>query len=290
MKKALITGAGGQLGRALIATQPDDWDCVALDRQALDLTDADAIARLVDAHQPDLILNAAAYTAVDRAESEPDLVYTINASAPAAFSRALAGSGTGPVGRLVQVSTDFVFDGMSGRCYRPEDPRNPQSVYGASKAAGEDAAGSAAIIVRTSWVHASGGANFVRTILRLIREGKELRVVADQIGSPTWGTGLAQALWDLAAKDQPGIYHHRDAGVASWFDFAVAIAEEALDLGLIARIPAIVPIATADYPTPARRPLFSVLDVSATRALLGDAQIHWRANLKSMLKEEKALG
>ncbi len=286
MKTALVTGVGGQLGKALLATRPDGWNCVPLNRADLDLSNPNGIARIVDLHQPDLVLNAAAYTAVDRAETEPELAHAINAEAPAAFARALAGS----TGRLVQVSTDFVFDGQRGKSYRPEDPRNPQSVYGASKAAGENAAGSDAIIVRTSWVHAAGGGNFVRTMLRFMRERGELRVVADQIGCPTWATGLAQTLWGLAAKDQPGIYHHRDAGVASWYDFAFAIAEEAFAIGLIARFPAIVPIATADYPTPARRPSFSVLDVSATRALLGDGNVHWRTNLKSMLQEEKDLG
>lgn len=284
--KALVTGVNGQLGRALLATKPGGWTCVALDRNALDLADADAIARLVEREQPDLVLNAAAYTAVDRAESEPDLAHAINAGVPAAFAKALAGTR----GRLVQVSTDFVFGGANGSPYRPGDARNPCSVYGASKAAGEDAAGDSAVIVRTSWVHAAGGANFVLTMLRLMRERDELRVVADQVGSPTWARGLAQVLWGLAAKGQPGIYHHRDAGVASWYDFAVAIAEEAAQLGLLARVPTIVPIATTDYPTPAQRPAYSVLDVSATRALLGDAHVHWRTNLKNMLSEEKALG
>jgi dTDP-4-dehydrorhamnose reductase len=283
--KALVTGVTGQLGKALLATRPESWTCIALDRTALDLSDADAIARVIDTEQPDLVLNAAAYTAVDRAESEPELSQAINAGAPGAFARALAGSGK----RLVQVSTDFVFDGASGRSYRPDDPKNPQSVYGSGKAAGEDAAGPEAIIVRTSWVHAAGGANFVLNMLRLMRERSELRVVADQIGSPTWANGLAQTVWGLAEKDRPGIWHHRDAGVASWYDFAVAIAEEAAALGLISRIPTIIPIATTDYPTPAKRPSFSVLDVSATRALLGDGNVHWRANLKTMLKEEKAL-
>ena len=284
--KALITGVSGQLGNALLATQPEGWTCVALNRADLDLTDHEAIARAVDQHQPDFVMNAAAYTAVDRAEIESDLAHAINARAPGAFAKALAGS----TGRLVQVSTDFVFDGKSGRAYRPSDLPNPQSVYGASKAAGEVAAGEDAIVVRTSWVYAAGGTNFVRTMIRLMREREELRVVADQIGSPTWATGLAHALWNLAAKGQPGVWHHRDAGVASWYDFAVAIAEEALALGLLQRIPAVVPISTADYPTPAQRPSFSVLDVSSTRNLLGDAHVHWRAALKTMLEEEKALG
>lgn len=286
MKKALVTGISGQLGRALLATSPQGWTCIGLDRAALDLTDRDSIAELIERQEPDLVLNAAAYTLVDRAESEPELAFSINAEAPGAFARALAGSGA----RLLQVSTDFVFDGTSGRSYLPGDAKNPLSVYGASKSVGEDAAGDDAIIVRTSWVYAAGGANFVRTMLRLMRERAELRVVADQVGSPTWATDLAHTLWSLASSDVPGIYHHRDAGVASWYDFAVAIAEEAFNLGLINRVPLIVPIATHEYPTPARRPSFSVLDVSATRAILGDAHVHWRARLKSMLNEEKTLG
>lgn len=281
-----MTGVSGQVGKALLAAAPAGWTCVGLDRAALDLTDSAAIARLVAAEKPDLVLNPAAYTAVDRAESEPDLAFAVNAQAPAAFAEALAATG----GRLVQVSTDFVFDGASSSAYRPDDARNPQSVYGASKAAGEDRVGGEAIVVRTSWVYAAGGANFVRTMLRLMRERDELRVVADQIGSPTWASGLARTLWGLALADQPGIYHHRDAGVASWYDFAVAIAEEAAALGLLARVPRIIPIATADYPTPARRPAFSVLEVSTTRALLGDEMVHWRRNLRAMLEEEKALG
>ena len=283
--KALITGVNGQLGKALLADAPAGWTCVALDRAALDLTDTDAIARMVDAEQPDLVLNAAAYTAVDRAEGEPELAHAINAGAPEAFSKAL-----GNAGRLVQVSTDFVFDGARGHAYLPDDTRNPQSVYGASKAAGEDAAGDKAIIVRTSWVYAAGGANFVRTMLRLMRERDELRVVADQIGSPTWAQGLATTIWGLAAKDATGIWHHCDAGIASWYDFAVAIAEEAHAVGLLDRTATIHPIATSEYPTPARRPAFSVLDVTATREVLGDISAHWRSNLRAMLKEEKALG
>lgn len=284
--KVLVTGVSGQLGKALLATRPEGCTCIAVDRSKLDLADANAIARLVDAEEPDLVLNAAAYTAVDRAESEPELAHSINALAPGAFAKALSGSGK----RLVQVSTDFVFDGVSGRGYRPHDTRNPLSVYGVTKAAGEDAAGPEAIIVRTSWVYATGGMNFVRTMLRLMRERNELRVVADQIGSPTLATGLARTIWAIAETDQPGIWHHRDAGVASWYDFAVAIAEEAYNLDLISHMPTITPIATVDYPTAAKRPSSSVLDVSATRANLGDANVHWRTNLKTMLKEEKSLG
>lgn len=283
--KALITGIDGQVGKALLETAPEGWTCIGYRRAQLNLGDADAIVRIVGAERPDVVLNAAAYTAVDKAETEQVLAHVINAKAPRVFSEVLARTG----GRLVQVSTDFVFDGTDGHGYRPSDVRNPLSVYGASKAAGEDGAGSDAIIVRTSWVYAAGGANFVRTMLRLMRERDELRVVADQIGSPTWATGLARTLWGLALHNQPGIFHHRDAGVASWYDFAIAIAEEAQALGMLKRIPKIVPVATADFPTPARRPSFSVLDVSSTRAVLGDEWVHWRRNLRTMLKEERSL-
>lgn len=284
--KVATFGAAGQLGRALVATCPEAAQCIALDREQLDLADDAAIRSLIEAERPDLVLNAAAYTAVDRAEEERALAFAINEGAVAAMAQALAGTG----GRLVHVSTDYVFDGESPRAYRPGDPRNPQSVYGLSKAAGEDAAGEDAIIVRTSWVYAAGGANFVRTMLRVMAERDEVRVVADQIGAPTWATGLARTLWALAEKGQPGLYHHSDAGVASWYDFAVAIAEEAAALGMLERIPAIIPIATSEYPTPAKRPAMSLLDDSATRALLGDTVPYWRENLRTMLREERDLG
>jgi dTDP-4-dehydrorhamnose reductase len=158
------------------------------------------------------------------------------------------------------------------------------------KAAGEDAAGPDALIVRTAWVYTAGGANFVRTMLRLMATRDSLGVVADQIGSPTWAPSLAATIWGLIDRRATGIFHHCDAGTASWYDFAVAIQEEALALGLLDRAVPIRPIATADYPTPARRPAFSLLDCSATRALLDDGHTHWRTNLRAMLKEEQALG
>ena len=238
------------------------------------------------AERPDIVINAAAYTAVDKAESEEELALAINGTAVAAMASALREVG----GRLVHVSTDFVFDGTSAHAYRPQDARNPLSAYGRTKAAGEDAAGPDALIVRTAWVYAAGGANFVRTMLRLMATRDSLGVVADQIGAPTWAPGLATTIWGLIASRANGVFHHCDAGVASWYDFAVAIKEEALALGMLERAVPIRPITTADYPTPARRPAFSLLDCSATRALLGDEPIHWRTNLRTMLKEEQALG
>jgi dTDP-4-dehydrorhamnose reductase len=284
--KVLITGAGGQLGRALAATAPAGADIEAVDVAELDLADGAAIEARILASRPDWLLNAAAYTAVDKAESEESLALEINGHAVAAMAHTLATTG----GRLAHVSTDFVFDGSSPRAYRPEDAPGPLSAYGRTKLAGEQAAGPQALIVRTAWVYAAGGANFVRTMLRLMREKPELRVVADQIGTPTWATGLARTLWGLVDKQAQGIFHHSDAGTASWYDFAVAIQEEALALGLLERPIPIIPIPTSAYPTPARRPAFSLLDCSATRALLDDGHTHWRENLRTMLKEEMALG
>lgn len=285
VKKVLVTGAAGQLGRALLASCPAGWHCRGVTRAELDLGDTRAIEHLIAAERPDLVINAAAYTAVDRAEAEPELAMAINARAPGVLAGALGAYG----GRLIQISTDYVFDGSSSRPYLPHDPVNPQSVYGASKAEGESAAGPDAIILRTSWVYAADGQNFVTTMLRLMREREELSVVSDQIGAPSWAPEIARTVWQLAALGRPGIYHHRDAGQASWHEFARAIAEEALALGLISRAPRIIPITSEQYPTAARRPAYSVLDDSETRALLGDTAAHWRVNLRRMLEEEAAL-
>ena len=284
--KALVTGADGQVGRALLACAPAGWDVTGVTRADCDLADAAALEALIVSAAPDLVVNAAAYTAVDRAESESDLAFAVNRDAVGVMAQALRQTG----GRLLQISTDFVFDGRCSRPYLPADECHPLSVYGRSKRAGEEAAGSDAIVCRTSWVHAAGGNNFVRTMLRAMRERGEVRVVADQIGAPTFAPGLAVTLWALAERAVPGIYHHRDAGVASWYDFAVAIAEEAAATGLLHEMPRIVPIAAAQYPQPAARPAFSVLDDSATRDLLGDRPPHWRQALRAMLDEEKALG
>lgn len=284
--KILVTGAGGQLGSALQNTAPSHAVITAIDVQDVDLTDADALRGFIAQVSPDLVINAAAYTAVDKAESEEALARAINTDAVGVMAEAMGQCG----GKLVHVSTDFVFDGTSARAYQPGDQRAPISVYGQTKAAGENHLRDQDILVRTAWVYAAGGANFVRTMIRLMNERDELGVVADQIGAPTWATGLAQCIWGLIAKEASGTFHHSDAGVASWYDFAVAIAEEAHAIGLIDAIPVIQPIATADYPTPAARPAFSLLDCNGTRAALGDTHAHWRTHLRIMLKEEKALG
>jgi dTDP-4-dehydrorhamnose reductase len=280
--KVLITGAKGQLGRALQACAPADATIVAHDIDTLDLTDAAAVTALVAAERPELILNAAAYTAVDKAESEEDAAYAANATAVAN----LAATGV----RLVHVSTDFVFDGVSGIPYAPDAPTGPVSAYGRTKLAGEAAAGPEALIVRTAWVYAPTGGNFVRTMLRLMAAHPQVRVVADQIGTPTYAPGLAAALWALAAQGATGLYHYTDSGAASWYDFAVAIQEEALAIGLLDTAVPVIPINTVDYPTPATRPHYSVLDKTSTFAALGGPAPHWRANLRTMLSEIKTNG
>lgn len=281
--RALIAGAGGQLGRALIAHAPGAAQFVALDRSALDICDADAVGRALEETRPDIVFNAAAYTAVDAAESDPDAAFALNRDAVTILARAAAHVGA----RLVHVSTDFVFDGTRSTPYPPDAAPAPLGVYGRSKAEGEVAALTVAgnLVVRTAWVYAAQGRNFVLTMLELMRERLEVRVVADQIGTPTHAAGLARALWGLAGAGAHGIWHYTDAGTASWYDFAVAIAEEAQALKLLPRMPTIVPIATRDYPTPARRPAYGVLDKAATWAMLGHSAAHWRAELRLMLAQ-----
>lgn len=287
--KALIFGAGGQVGRALAATAPGDAELVALTRAECNLSDSEAIRRIVAEASPQIVFNAAAYTAVDKAESEPELAAAVNGTAAGWVAEAARSAGA----RTIHISTDFVFDGNASRPYPPDDAVAPLSVYGSSKLKGEQAVAAAdpdGLIVRTAWVYAAEGANFVNTMLRLMREREKLGIVADQIGTPTYATSLAGALWTLARHGATGTHHYTDAGVASWYDFAVAIEEEARSLGLLDRPVRVEPIATADYPTPARRPAYSVLDKSATWAAIGGPAPHWRANLRAMLLEYKQRG
>ncbi|MEW5791497.1 MAG: dTDP-4-dehydrorhamnose reductase [Pseudomonadota bacterium] len=284
--RILITGAKGQLGQELQRTAPPDAVLLALDSGGLDITRADAVEQVAANFRPDLIINAAAYTAVDKAESDADKAYAVNADGAGNLATVAAGRGA----RLIHVSTDFVFNGKQSTPYQPEDAADPLGVYGASKWEGEkrvgEISGGQALILRTAWVHSAYGANFVKTMLRLMAERDSLGVVADQIGTPTWARTLAQAIWAAAAKPAlQGVYHWTDAGVASWYDFAVAIQEEALALGLLQREIPVRPICTQDYPTPARRPAYSVLDKSKSWADLDLAPIHWRQGLREMLTE-----
>lgn len=287
--RVMITGGRGQLGRELQFTAPNDVVYFVPGSHQLDISDAGATARFIEQNRPDVIVNAAAYTAVDRAEQEPTRARAINVDAVANLARVVAMSGL----RLIHISTDYVFDGRQSTPYPPDAPLSPLGVYGQSKADGERAAreiaGNQVTVFRTAWLYAAGGENFVHTMLRLMGERDELRVVADQVGTPTWARGLAQAVWAAVRRSETAgrVFHWTDAGVASWYDFAVAIEEEGRALGLLDQATAIAPISTAEYPTPAARPAYSVLDKRETWAALDLVPVHWRCALRRMLAELK---
>jgi len=283
----VITGAGGQLGHALQRFSPADVSITALTRAELDIGDERAVQSVVQAQTPDVVINAAAYTAVDKAESEPELAARINAIGPRNLAAALRAVGHG---RLIHISTDFVFDGLSSVPYATNAQTNPLNAYGQTKLESEsfvrEQLGEHALIVRTAWLYSSSGKNFVLTMLRLMRERGEVRVVADQIGTPTSVNSLAMMLWRCVAHPElSGIYHWTDAGVASWYDFAVAIAEESAALGLLKSTVNVIPISTSAYPTPAARPTYSVLDKSRSYDHLQIVPVHWRVELRKVLRE-----
>ena len=277
-----MTGAAGQVGSALMASVPEGLPAKGLTRSEMNLSDLDGVRETIASQAPDWVVNCAAYTAVDKAESEPELARRVNAEAVAAMAEVMRKGG----GRLLQISTDCVFDGSAKRSYNPDDERNPISVYGKTKAQGEDAAGDGAAILRVSWVYAAGHENFVTKMLALMRERDQLRVVADQIGSPSYAPDIARTIWGLIGTGARGVFHHCDLGQTSRHGWACAIAEDAVELGLLERAPEILEIPSNDFPTPAQRPLNSVLDASATRALLSDKPVPWRTNLRRMLTEE----
>ena len=286
--RVLVTGAGGQVASALERLKPPAAELVALSQTDLDITDRSAVQRAVTELRPDVVINAAAYTAVDKAESEPALAERVNGDAPGYLAEAITGIG----GRILHISTDFVFDGRARAPYKPDAPPAPLGTYGLSKLHGErralEGSDGRALVLRTAWVYAAVGHNFVRTMLRLMGERGSVRVVDDQQGSPTWASSVASALWAAAATpDFHGIHHWTDAGTASWYDFALAIAAEGRELGLLRTPVEVFPITTADYPTPARRPAYSVLDCVSTVAALKIQPAPWRDNLKKMLMELK---
>jgi dTDP-4-dehydrorhamnose reductase len=281
--KVLVLG-GGQIARAVAEAASGQHQVVTRTHTDLDIVDEHAVSRTLSEAKADWVVNAAAYTAVDRAEDEPSVARAVNDTAVATLVDRAAHEGS----RLLHLSTDFVFDGASGRAYLPSDAANPLGVYGATKLAGEHhvIADRTGVVLRTSWVYASAGKNFVLTMLKLMKEREQVSVVCDQIGTPTWAASAAAAIWGLidAAVDG-GVYHWTDLGVASWYDFAIAIQEEALERGLLARAANVLPISTASYPTRAKRPRFSVLDTVATRTIIKNPGRHWRHSLRKMLDE-----
>jgi len=305
--KVLLTGAAGQLGHALRQQVPAGVELIATSRGggdgllALDLADASACRAMVQQHRPDWVLNSGAYTAVDKAESEPELAHAVNGGAPRAFAEALRDTS----GRLLQVSTDFVFNGAQGHPYCPDQARDPLGVYGASKAAGEEAveqllsSSGRGVILRTSWVYGPVGRNFCGTMLRLHAQraasGQPLAVVADQVGCPTSTLTLAAACWRAIERggEQSGdlapILHWCDAGAASWYDFAVAIGELGVERGVLEASALVQPITTADYPTPALRPSYSLLECTGTRLALALPPRHWRDALAEVISRVAAV-
>ena len=289
--KILLFGANGQVGQELQDQLPALGEVKALTRQQLDLTDTKAIRRVMRDYSPDVVVNAAAYTAVDRAETEQELANAVNGVAPKIMAEEVEALGAA----LVHISTDYVFDGQHYRPYLETQPTDPLGAYGHSKWLGEtgiQSTGAQAIILRTAWVYGSRGhGNFVKTMLRLGAEREELGVVVDQIGTPTWSADIAQAICGLvnhlpsALQAGTEIYHFTNSGAASWYDFAIAIFEEAAEMGWPLAIKRVVPITTEEYPTPARRPPYSVLANQKINALLGMPAQHWRQALRKMLAE-----
>lgn len=287
--KILVTGANGQLGSELQKTVPKHYNIFTCDYPKVDICNSKQLDKYIGNLNPDMIINTAAYTAVDKAEEEKDRAFEVNIHGVSNVANAAIKCNA----RLIHISTDYVFDGKSFRPYKPDDKPSPLSVYGESKYRGEVCVREIhnnCIIIRTSWLYSSYGNNFVKSMLKLFTDKKEIKVVSDQIGTPTWTKGLSNFIWKIVASPNiTGIYHWTDAGVASWYDFSVAIMEEALDLEMIQKKISIIPVSTEDYPTLAKRPAYSVLDKTSTWKINGEIATHWRVSLKSMLEEYKQL-
>jgi len=283
--KVLVTGAFGQLGSEVVSCfRRQGHAVVAPAKRDLNLLRHDQITHTVATHKPDWVINCAAYTQVDKAESEAATAFRINRDGAECLAQAVARYG----GRLLQVSTDYVFDGLQERPYRETDATAPKSVYGRSKLAGEQAVLAAlpgAIVLRTAWVYGVRGRNFVKTMLRLAATGQTLRVVDDQKGTPTAAADIAQAIAGLTNCDSSGVFHFTAAGETTWYGFAVAILEEASRIGFRVRTQTVVPISTAEYPVPAARPACSVLDTAKIQPCLDKPAPAWRDSLRTMLGE-----
>lgn len=289
--RILLLGGNGQVGRELRRSLNVLGDVIAATRDGAgsdlvaDFDRAESLSDLIETTAPDVVINAAAYTAVDKAETDPDVAFRINADAPGVIAQACVSHGA----LLVHYSTDYVFDGQSTRPYLEEDMTAPLGVYGASKLAGEQAiraSGANHAILRTAWVYAAHSKNFLLTMLRLASERDELRVVADQFGSPTPAAWIADATTAMLRNGiaASGTWHLTTRGETNWQEFASTIIDEANELGLLQRKPRVLPITTAEYPTPAQRPAYSVLDTTRLQADFGIVPPDWRDGLKQTLR------
>lgn len=288
--RVMIAGALGQVGHELTRLAPSGFTVIALSSTELDISNQEQVTSKFSELQPQLVINAAAYTAVDKAESERDRAYAVNAKG--AENLAVASEKLGIA--LLHISTDYVFNGDSNTAYKETAPTSPTGVYGASKLAGELAVADHCakhIILRTSWVFGVHGNNFVKTMLRLGQTRDELGVVADQHGSPTSAASIAKALWTLAAQYKEhttlhwGTYHFSGTPATTWHGFAEEIFRQAVELKQLEKAPRVKPINTVDYPTPARRPAWSVMDCGLIQETLNIEQSDWRNELSYMLKE-----
>lgn len=287
--KILITGAGGQVGTELVrAASPAGHEVIGMTHAALDIADARAVIEVVESGNPDVVVNAAAYTAVDKAESDAQTAFAVNRDGPANLAATCAETGA----RLIQISTDYVFDGSQSAPYAEDDPTEPASVYGRSKLAGEDAIRAALpehIIIRAGWIFGAYGHNFVKTMLRLGAERDDLGVVADQRGGPTPAADLANALVSvvssLGRSSSWGTYHYQGKPETTWHGFAEAIFSRAVEKGLLARAPEVGRLTTAEYPLPAPRPANGVLDCSKWHDTFGIALPDWRDGLGHVLDD-----
>ena len=286
--RILITGGSGQVGHCLKAQLEGCAELSVPDSSALNIADRRSVRQAVETFRPDYIINAAAYTAVDKAESDAERAFAVNRDGARHLAEAAEAAGAA----MLHISTDYVFDGAGGAPYDEAAPTAPQNIYGASKLAGEQAVLAAcrrAVVMRTSWVFGAHGQNFVKTMLRLGRERDSLGIVADQYGAPTAAADIAAALITIVRRHTPeqlaeraGIYHYCGSPYASWFEFAETIFAEAAAQGVLAKIPAVKPIATADYPTPAKRPADSRLDCGKIRVVFGIGPCDWHSALSDL--------
>jgi len=283
--RLLVTGATGQLGYEVVRDAGlQGHEVFAPDRRKMDLENPEEVASSIRSYAADWVINCAAYTQVDKAESEPEKAFTINRDSPAAMAKSVADYG----GRLLHVSTDFIFDGTKTTPYSEHDKANPLGIYGKSKLEGELAVLDAlpgATVLRSAWVYGAYGNNFVKTMLRVAATGKPLRVVNDQVGSPTWTTNISAAILALAGKGETGVFNYTCAGETSWYGFASAILKDAATLGFEIKTELVEPIPTSEYPTPATRPAYSVLDTDKITNCLDLSIPQWQDSLKNMLKE-----